>query len=56
MQHWLNIESIFRHHFPDLKEKSEAAIFSKQHPYRTNLRNELKGLLEDRGLNLSIHL
>jgi len=55
-KNWMNIQTILRHHFPDLAEPIEQAIFSKEHRYWKTLRDQLTALKEDRQLNLNIHL
>ncbi len=55
-RNWQNVQSILKGHFPNLKEQIEAAIFSKDHPYWIQLRQDLLELQKDRQLNLSIHL
>lgn len=53
---WLNVKKILNNHFPDLIDQIEPVIFSKDHSYWTQLREELLALKNDRGLNLNIHL
>jgi len=53
---WRNVEGILDNHFPDLMERIEEVIFSKDHPYWTRLRQDLNKLQEERQLSLSIHL
>ena len=53
---WQNVKSILECHFPDLKEKIEAVIFSKNHPYWTNIRQEIMDLQNHMKLDLSVHL
>ena len=55
-QNWQNVETILESHFPDLNEQIEEVVFSKSHPYWTNLRQDLLGLQKARQLNSSIHL
>lgn len=55
-QNWLNIQKILNHQFPDLMEPVGAAIFSKEHIYWAQLRDELVAPKNDRQLNLNIHL
>jgi len=55
-QSWQNVESILESHFPDLRKQIEAVVFSKNHSYWANLRQDLIGIQKDRDLNLSIHL
>ena len=53
---WLNVQSILNTHFPEMKDKIEAAIFSKDHPYWIQLGQHLNHIQNDRPLNLNIHL
>lgn len=53
---WLNLEPILNHHFADIKDQIEATVFSRDHGYWTQLREELADLKDDRGLNLNIHV
>ena len=53
---WLNIQQILNREFPDLLERIEPAIFSKEHVYWAQLRDELVTLKNDRQLNLNIRL
>ena len=55
-QSWRNVESILESHFPDLRKQIETVVFSKNHSYWANLRQDLIGIQKDRDLNLSIHL
>jgi len=53
---WLNMKTILNREFPDLLEQIEKAVFSKEHPFWTQLRNDLERLKNDRQLNLNIRL
>ena len=53
---WRNVEGILDDNFPDLKERIEEVIFSKDHPYWARLREELNQLQKERQVSLSIHL
>jgi len=55
-QNWLNIQQILNNQFTDLTEQIEPAIFSKDHRYWVQLRENLEVLKKDRQLNLNIHL
>jgi DNA repair photolyase len=55
-RNWQNVQGILSNYFPNLREQIEAVIFSKDHSYWTQLRQDLKELQKDRQLNLSIHL
>ncbi len=53
---WLNMKTILNHEFPDLSEQIEAAVFSKEHGYWIQLKDDLERLKTDRQLNLNIRL
>ena len=55
-QNWLNIKKILNREFPELLERIEPAIFSKENSYWTQLRDDLVVLKNDRQLNLNIRL
>jgi len=55
-KNWLNVKRILNNHFSSLKEQIKTAIFSKDHSYWTQLRNELEALKNNRLLNLHIYL
>ena len=55
-QNWLNMQKILSREFPDFLEQIEQAIFSKEHIYWAQLRDDLVTLKNDRQLNLNIHL
>lgn len=55
-KNWLNSQKIISNHFPDYVEQIEQAIFSKEHPYWEQLRDQLAAIKKDRQLNLNIHL
>ena len=55
-QNWLNIQKILRSQFSDLVEQIEPVIFSREHIYWSQLREDLAALKNDRQLNLNIHL
>ncbi len=55
-QNWLNIQKILNTQFPDLIKQIKSAIFSKEHVYWKQLRENLLELKSDRKLNLNIHL
>ena len=53
---WQNVERILEEHFPESRQKIEAVVFSKEHSYWVDLRQDLIKIQKDRQLNLSIHL
>ncbi len=55
-QNWLNIQKILNSQSKDLPAQVEPAIFSKEHIYWAQLRDDLVTLKNDRQLNLNIHL
>jgi hypothetical protein len=55
-QNWLNFQSILNDQFPESIEQIEQAIFSKDHRYWAQLRDDLVTLKNDRQLNLNIRL
>jgi DNA repair photolyase len=55
-QNWLNMQNILNREFPDLLERIEPAIFSKEDIYWAQLRDELMTLKNERQLNLNIRL
>ncbi|MCP4120014.1 MAG: radical SAM protein [Desulfobacteraceae bacterium] len=55
-QNWQNVEVILKTQFPDLKEQIDEVIFSKDHRYWTQLRQDLLDIQRDRQLNLNIHI
>ena len=55
-QNWLKIQRILRSQFSDLVEQIEPVIFSREHIYWSQLREDLAALKNDRQLNLNIHL
>ncbi len=55
-QNWLNMQKILNSQFSELVERIEPAIFSKEHIYWSQLRENLVALKNDRELNLNIHL
>lgn len=55
-QNWQNVEHILENHFPELRKQIETVVFSRNHSYWENLRQELIHLQKERKLNLSIHV
>lgn len=53
---WLNIEKILNREFPDLLEQIEPVVFSRDHVYWSQLREELEILKNNQQLNLNIRL
>jgi len=51
-----NVEDILRNHFSGRKEQVETVIFSREHSYWAQLRQDLVDLQEKRQLDLRIHL
>ena len=55
-QNWQNVESILESHFPDVKAQIEPIVFSQDHAYWMQLRQELLEFQKERELHLSIHV
>jgi DNA repair photolyase len=55
-RNWLNMQKILKREFPDLLERIEPVIFSKEHTYWAQLRDELVTLKNEQQLNLNIRL
>ncbi len=55
-QSWRNVERILRDRFPDIFDDAESAIFSRDHPYWSELRVSLYRIQEQDKSNLDIHL
>lgn len=55
-RNWHNLEEILARHYPGLKSRIEAAVFSKDHTYWNSLRDELMRMGRDRNLDLAIHI
>ncbi|HJO93891.1 MAG TPA: radical SAM protein [Victivallales bacterium] len=53
---WLNTQAILQSHFPELKERIEAAAFLPQHPYWIELREDLEKLRTEKQVPLKICL
>ncbi len=53
---WTNLQKILNREFSNLVKKIEPAIFSNEHVYWAQLRDDLTALKNDRRLNLNIHL
>ncbi len=55
-QNWLNIQKILNSKFSEIVEQIESVMFSKEHIYWEQLRENLMELKNDRQLNLNIHV
>jgi DNA repair photolyase len=55
-QNWLNMKKILKREFPDLLERIEPAIFSKEDRYWAQLKDDLVTLKNHRQLKLNIRL
>lgn len=55
-RNWQNIQGILNSEFPDLKEKIEAVVFSREHSYWKMLRKDLLKIQKEKKLNLNIHV
>ena len=55
-QNWQNCAAILDRHYPDFKNKIEEVVFSNDHSYWKQLRQNLEKLQKNQQLNLNIHL
>jgi DNA repair photolyase len=55
-RNWQNVQDILYTHFPNLKEQIETVLFTEEHSFWAELRQQLTELQEDRKLDLRIHL
>jgi hypothetical protein len=55
-RNWENVQGILHTHFPDLKKQIETVLFTEEHSYWTEQRQQLTELKKDRKLDLRIHL
>ncbi len=55
-KNWKNFQKILKKHFPNQKEKIEEVSLSKEHPYWTELRQQLEELQKKKQLELNIRL
>ena len=55
-RNWQNLSIILKKYFPDLSEQIENIIFTKDHQFWAQLREELRDLKENRQLDLRVHL
>ena len=55
-RNWQNVDKILEDHFPDLKNKIERAVFSKENAYWRRIRQDLQAITNKKELNTSIHL
>jgi len=53
---WQNIKKILEENYPKKKEEIESIIFSKDHPYWLELRENLNKIKNENQLNLNIHV
>lgn len=53
---WQNIDTILKEHFADLRKPIEEIVFSKEHAYWKQLRQELNDMERTNNLNLKIHV
>jgi hypothetical protein len=53
---WQNVQGILNRHYPSLKEKIKTVIFSNDHSYWTQLKQDLLVRQKDTSLSLSINL
>jgi hypothetical protein len=55
-QNWLNVQEILNDRFPDLYGQIEPVILAKDHPFWTQLRDELAMFKKEHPLELNIHV
>lgn len=55
-KNWKNVNGILENYFFDLKDQIEIVIFSKDHSYWEELRQDLLRIQKDRNLYLSVHV
>ncbi len=55
-QNWLNVQRILDCHFAHLKDQIEAAIFSADHPYWIQLRQDLEAIKDQQDVEIRIHV
>lgn len=55
-QSWINIDGILSRNFHDKRSRIGETVFSRSHPYWTELRTKLQAIGKDSGLNLQIHV
>ena len=55
-RNWQNVQDILHTHFPNLKEQIETVLFTEEHSFWAELRQQLTELQKDRKIDLRIHL
>ena len=55
-RNWRNLKIILQEYFPESSERIENIVFSKNHQFWTQLREELQNIQNDRQLDLRIHI
>jgi len=55
-RNWQNVQDILNTHFPNLKEQIETVLFTQEHSFWAELRQQLTELQKGRKLDLRIHL
>ena len=55
-QNWQNLKGILKLHYDNLREQIETIVFSKEHPYWTQLRQDLHDIQTARQINLNIRI
>ena len=55
-RNWQNVKGILHTHFPNYKEQIETVLFTEEHSFWAELRQQLTKLQKDRKLDLRIHL
>ena len=53
---WGNVQDVLRRHFAESREDIEAAVLGPDHPYWSQLRQDLLDVKERSALDLRIHV
>lgn len=53
---WKNTRQILYNNFPEIADQVQSAIFSQDHPYWTQLRNDIEKFIRNRQLDLRVHI
>ena len=53
---WTNTREILISHFPDIADQVQAAVLSKDHPYWSQIKDEIEKFNGPRQLDLRVHV
>jgi DNA repair photolyase len=53
---WQNVQRILEENYPKQKEEIESIVFTKDHPYWLDLREDLNKIKNENQMNLNIHV